>query len=172
MMGLPRNKFADGGGTRNKGRSTSKEVDTAFKPAAHRPHENDWPTIVLEAGFSESVRQRRNDAWWWLSNIRSTVKIVLIFTVNRETRTVQIEKWETRPVTGPFTPSNWPPSQVPTPIQQIIIDPNNVTGAPLILYFHLIYLRAINQNAVPPEHDHTFTAQDFEIGQRTTGVVR
>jgi hypothetical protein len=52
------------------------------------------------------------------------------------------------------------PSQSPTQIQAITIDPNSntVNGAPLTLEFRKIFLR----QAVPPlEHDFTFTAQDL-----------
>ena len=161
VMGIPPFELYDVGGTRYRGHSVSKEADTAFKPLTSRPNSIDWPTIVLEAGVSESLRQLRNDAKWWLSNSGGQVQIVLIFSVQEELRTIQIEKWETRPANGRATRSNQPPAQVPTQIQQIIIDPNNVTGVPLILHFHLIFLRAINQNAVPPERDYTFATQDL-----------
>ena len=154
-------QLIDIGGTTYHGRSVSKEADTAFKPTAFRPNAADWPTIVFEVADSESLRQLKNGAQWWLSNSGGQVQIVLIFLIQERSRTIQIEKWETRPTTGRTTRSNQPPAQVPTQIQQIIISPNNVTGAPLILHFHLAFLRAINQNAVPPEHDFTFTAQDL-----------
>ena len=160
-MGFSAFELRDVGGTRYLGHSVSKEADTAFRPVASRPTRADWPTLVFEAGVSESLRKLKNDARWWLSNSGGQVKIVLIFSVQERSRTIQIEKWENRPVTGRVTRSNRPPAQVPTQIQQIIIDPNNVTGAPLILHFHLIFLRAINQNAVSPEHDFTFAAQDL-----------
>ena len=159
-MGFSPFKFLDVGGTTYKGHFASKEADTALKPFTHRPNPADWPTIVLEAGESQSVYQLRNGAKWWLSNSGGQVQIVLIFLIQEGSRTIQIEKWETRPATGRATQLNQP--QVPTQIQRIIIDPNNVTGAPLILHFHLIFLRAINQNAVPPEHDFTFAAQDLQ----------
>lgn len=160
-MGFSPFEFLDVGGTTYHGHFVKKEADTAFKPVPPRPNAADWPTIVLEAGVSQSLRQLKNGAKWWLSNSGGQVQIVLIFSVKKESRTIHIEKWETRPATGRATRSNRPPAQVPTQIQQITIDPNNVTGAPLILHFHLIFLRAINQNAVPPEHDLTFTAQDL-----------
>src|ERR1700733_12632620 len=31
-----------------------------------RPHEADWPTIVIQAGWSESLRKLRPDAGFWL----------------------------------------------------------------------------------------------------------
>ncbi len=129
-----------------------------------QPNRADFPTLVFEAGVSESLPRLRNDAKWWLSNSGGQVKIVLIISIQEGTRTIEIEKWETRlaAATGRVTRSARPPAQVPTRIQQITIDPNGVAGAPLILHFHLIFLRAIDQNAVPPEHDFTFTAQDLQ----------
>ena len=160
-MGFSASEFMDVGGTTYHGHVVSKEADSAFKPRPRRPNPADWPTIVLEAGVSKSLRQLKNNARWWLSNSGGQVHIVLIFSIQERSRTIQIEKWETRPTTGRVTRSNQPPAQVPRLIQQIIIDPNNVTRAPLILDFHLVFLRAINQNAVPPEHDFTLTAQDL-----------
>ena len=162
-MGISLYELLDVGGTTYQGHSVKKEPDTAFRPTAFRPNGADWPTIVFEAGVSQSLRQLRNGAKWWLSNSGGQVQIVLIFSVQEGSRTVQIEKWETRPTNGRTTRSNHPPAQVPTQIQQIVIDPNNVNGAPLILHFHLIFLRAINQNAVPQEQDFTFTAQDLRV---------
>jgi len=159
LMGFSIFQLLDVGGTTYHGHFASKEADTAFKPVTRRPNPADWPTMVLEV--SESLRQLKNGTKWWLSNSGGQVQIVLIFLIQAGSRTIQIEKWETRPATGHTTQSNQPPAQVPTQVQQIIIDPNNVTGAPLILHFHLIFLRAINQNAIPPEHDFIFTAQDL-----------
>lgn len=160
-MGISPFEFADVGGTTYQGHSVKKEADTAYKPSTYRPNTADWPTLILEAGVSQSLRQLRNSAKWWLSNSRGEVKIVLIFSIHEGSRTIQIEKWEARPAIGRATRSNQPPAQVPTQVQQIIIDPNNVAGAPLTLHFHLVFLRAINQNAVPPEHDFTFAMQDL-----------
>jgi hypothetical protein len=164
-MGISPFEFADVGGTTYQGHSVKKEADTAYKPSTYRPNTADWPTLILEAGVSQSLRQLRNSAKWWLSNSRGQVKIVLIFSIHEGSRTIQIEKWEARPAAGRATRSNQllaqVPTQVPTQVQQTTIDPNNVNGTPLILHFHLIFLRAINQNAVPAEHDFTFTAQDL-----------
>jgi hypothetical protein len=144
------------GSTTFKGTSsTSKEADESFKPATLRPHELDWPTLVLETGVSEfvletgvseSLSRLRNDARWWLSNSGGRVNIVLIFHINRGTKTILIERWE-----------NQPPAQIPTRMQAITIDQNNVTGTSLTLHFHQIFLRQPN----PPERDLVFTAQDL-----------
>jgi len=157
-MGIPREERYRIGSTRFKGTSTSKEADESFKPRTLRPHKLDWPTLVLEAGISESLLRLRNDARWWLSNSGGRVNIVLIFHINQGTKTILVEKWETTPATGgPVTRSNQPPAQIPTQMQAITINQNNVTGTPLTLHFHKIFLRQPN----PPEQDLVFTAQDL-----------
>ena len=125
----------------------------------------DWPTIVIQAGWSESLRKLQVDAGFWLEDSGEEVKIVLLFSISRRARTIIIEKWENRPV-----PANRPVTrslmraagnvQTATQIQAITIDSNSntVNGAPLTLEFRKIFLR----QAVPPlEHDFTFTAQDL-----------
>jgi hypothetical protein len=153
------------GATKFRVRRASKEGDSAFKPLSMRPHEADWPTIVIEAGWSESLRKLRLDAGFWLDDSGGDVKIVLLISIGRRARTMIIEKWENRPV-----PANRPATrsitnaagnaQTATQIQAIKINSNSntVNGAPLTLEFQKIFLR----QAVPPvEHDFTFTAQDL-----------
>ena len=167
LMGL-RWELVNVGATTFKTPRVSKEGDSAFKPLSIRPHKADWPTIVLESGWSESLPKLRQDAHIWLENSGGDVKIVLLFSIGRTARTMIIEKWENRPVPAnpPTTRSmtraaaNPPnqPSQTPTQIQAITIDSNTVNGAPLTLEFRKIFLR----QAIPPlEHDFTFTAQDL-----------
>jgi len=167
QMGLPRRERTGLGATRFTGTSTtSKEADGAFKPGTLRPYEMDWPTLVLEVGVSESLPKLRNDARWWLSNSGGSVNIVLIFHINQGAKSILIERWETtsaltsRPITRSTARSNGnqPPAQIPTEMQAITVDPNGViTGAPLTLDFHQIFLRQAN----PPEHNMVFTAQDL-----------
>ncbi|KAH8723424.1 hypothetical protein GQ44DRAFT_710252 [Phaeosphaeriaceae sp. PMI808] len=158
QMGVPRQERTWLRATRFGGNTTSKEADGAFKPGTLRPHKLDWPTLVLEVGVSESLPRLRNDARWWLSNSTGRVHIALIFHIDQRAKIIVIERWETIPTTGgPATRSNQPPAQIPTCMQAITIDQNNVTGTPLTLHFHQIFLRQPN----PPEHDFVFTAQDL-----------
>ena len=163
-MGLKR-EFFYVGATKFQVRRASKEGDTAYKPLSIRPREVDWPTIVIEAGWSESLQKLRLDAGFWLEDSGGNVKIVLLISIGRRARTgtMIIEKWENRPV-----PANRPATraitsgngQIATKVQAITIDSNSntVNGAPLTLEFPKIFLR----QAVPPlEHDITFTAQDL-----------
>ena len=164
QMGISSFEFQSLGGTRFQGRSSSKEADSAFKPDSLRPNEADWPTIVFEAGLSESLSRLRLDANWWLTESRGDVKTVIIISVKPAKPILHIEKWELaspgpRPNTRAFSTLNNPPPppQIPTQIQVITIDPNTVIGAPLVLEFAKIFLRS----AVPPESDITFTAQEL-----------
>ena len=160
-MGLQREFFALGA-TVFKTTRVSKEGDSAYKPLSIRPRKGDWPTIVLESGWSESLTRLRQDAHIWLENSRGDVKIVLLFSISRTARTMIIEKWENRPVPANRPATRSVASQTPTQIQAITIDSNSntVNGAPLTLEFRKIFLR----HAVPPlEHDFTFTAQDLSV---------
>ena len=159
-MGL-RRELTNLGSTTFKTSRMSKEGDSAFKPRSMRPLETDWPTIVIESGWSESLTRLKIDARRWLENSGGKVKIVLLISIGRRARTMIIEKWENSPVPAnrPLTRSNT--TQIPTQIQVITIDSNTnvVNGAPLTLEFPKIFLR----QAVPPqEHDFTFTRQDLE----------
>jgi len=168
LMGLE-NEFYYLGGTKFQVRRASKEGDTAFKPLSMRPREADWPTIVIEAGWSESLRKLRQDAGFWLEDSGGDVKIVLLISIcrRRGARKLIIEKWENRPVSAnrPATRSIARAAgnaQTATRIQTITIDSNSntVKGAPLTLEFRKIFLR----QAVPPlEHDFTFTVQDLSV---------
>src|SRR5271170_6755380 len=152
-MGLE-DEFDYVGATTFKTSRVSKEGDSAFKPLSKRPRDADWPTIVLESGWSESLTRLRRDAHIWLEKSRGDVKIVLLLSIGRTARTMIIEEWENRPVPAnrPATRSNT--TQIPTKIQAITIDstsnPPTVDEAPLTLEFQKIFLR----QAVPPlEHD-------------------
>jgi hypothetical protein len=155
------------GATKFQVRRASKEGDTSYKPRSMRPREADWPTIVIEAGWSESIRKLRLDAGFWLEDSGGDVKIVLLISIcrRRGARRMVIEKWENRPV-----PANRPATrsitraagntQKATKIQAITINSNSntVNGAPLTLEFRKIFLR----QAVPPlEHDFIFTRQNL-----------
>ena len=156
----------DMGGTTYTERSTKKEADSCWRPAATRPNPLDWPTLVFEVSVSETLRKLRNDAQWWLANSQGRVKIVLLFKINRVARTTHIEKWECRPATLIYAlRSNRPPVQAPAQIQTVDIDANGVvtgsppaTTPPLVLHFWDILLR----QPVPPEQDVIYTAQNLQ----------
>ncbi|KAJ6145618.1 hypothetical protein N7470_009513 [Penicillium chermesinum] len=53
------------------------------------PEDNirDWPTVVLEVGYSESRGKLKCDAAWWLANSNRAVKLITIdcIVLNRST---------------------------------------------------------------------------------------
>jgi hypothetical protein len=165
QMGLTElGDLKDMGATKYKGTSTNKEPDSCWRPLAARPNKQDWPTLVFEVGVSETLRKLRNDAQWWLANSQGRVRIVLLIKINREARTIHIEKWECRPAAHAY--ANRPPAQVPTKIQTVDIDAHSVvtgnppaTTPPLVLHFQNLLLR---QPVPPQEQDVRYTAQNLQ----------
>ena len=168
-MGMSRRDLRGSGATTFEGLSSSKEGDTSFKPPC-RDYEADLPTIVIEAGLSESVAKLRCDANWWLAQPgRNGGKVMIVVTISikLKDKSLQFEKWENALAPArPITRANPNPSiQVPTMIQQITIrpnatgaiTPNEVTGAPLVLDFEKIFLR----QPVAPQADFIFTANEL-----------
>ncbi|RMZ76861.1 hypothetical protein DV738_g4694, partial [Chaetothyriales sp. CBS 135597] len=160
-MGISKRECKFVGATKYYGRRSSKEADSAFRPKSLRPDDADWPTIVLESGLSESLPRLRLDAAWWLTESQGQVKTVIVISVKPATPIIHVEKWELAPRPQPTARAsstfNLPPPPDPTQIQQITLEPNTVTGAPLILEFEKLFLRL----AVPPESDITFSAQEL-----------
>jgi hypothetical protein len=164
-MGMRKRELWGVGAGRFHGSSCSKEGDSSFKPRS-RNHKNDWPTIVIEAGLSESLARLRCDANWWLADSRGQVMIVIIVSIKPRDKSLQIEKWENvDPAPGrPITRAN-PGTPIPTLIQEITIrpnatgaiTPNEVTGAPLVLHFDKIFLRS----PILPQANVTFTANEL-----------
>jgi hypothetical protein len=161
-MGIPHGQLIPVNAGRYKGNASSKEGDSAYKPYPSRGRKADWPTIVFEAGISESLSRLRIDTGWWLTNSGGDVNIVIIIAVNQRQLRIQVEKWELAlPDLGrPCTRSN---QQMPARTHEITIYPDAITGAPLVvgapmvLEFDKIFLRP----ATPPEIDVVFTAEDL-----------
>jgi len=155
------------GAARFDGNQSSKEGDSAYKPDS-RNRKDDWPTIVFESGFSETLTKLRNDAQWWLTNSQGDVRIVVIVLARPEHKTLRVEKWCLAPPQPRRSPRLNPGAQVPTRVQEILVTQNppahpggastyTVTGAPLTLEFQEMFLRA----PAPPESDVTFTTADL-----------
>lgn len=68
------------------------EGDSSGGPAPQRAGNLAWPTLVVEAGVSETLSELREDMRWWFSASDYQVKIVLAKLVQAE-RTITLEKW-------------------------------------------------------------------------------
>jgi len=142
------------------GGSPSKEPDWSMINANIRPNPDDFPAIVIEVGFSESLRKLRNDARLWFSMSNNDVEIVILIAVRAANNQVIIEKWTVGPLPAGRRRNRHTPSQLPRAEQEITITrtpPNTFAitsgAAPLILEFNRLFLRP----PVGGEHDIVYT---------------
>ena len=127
-MGLSTSDLCGIGATRFKSPRSAKEGDSTFKPSA-RVNKDDWPTVVIESGVSESLARLRVDARWWLVSSQGAVKIVIIISMKIAQRKIRVETWELGPIPqgGPTTRAASTAIQngtlIPTKTQEITIMP-------------------------------------------------
>jgi hypothetical protein len=167
-MGVHRLQTAWGSTTTHEGTVSTKgkEADESFHPPPRFPvpgqQSEPWPTLVIETGVSESLAKLREDAKWWFNNSNGDVRIVLILSIKKRTRTVLLEKWQLAPPVpqgGMMThqmintlhqrhPQPMPPlapqpaaQRMPYSLQEITITPTSASGS-LILPFEALFCRA------------------------------
>jgi len=146
------------------------EGDSTGGPAAERGKKGGWPTLVINAGYTEPLRELHNDMRWWFSASDHQVKIVLLAKFYRTRSVIVLEKWEEEEAqprqgattTRRFAAVRFQPilRQTTTIAQNTTTNPfsYNVTGGALILSFRLLFLR----DPGPGEADVVFTIQDLE----------
>ncbi|KAI0894028.1 hypothetical protein F4806DRAFT_503782 [Annulohypoxylon nitens] len=129
------------------------EGDSTGGPIPERRGRDEWPTLVIEAGVSESLAQLRSDMQWWFAASNHDVKIVLLAKLDNDQRMITLEKWVVEePVAarpGAMTTRQAVALQ-PTLQQTITIHRNeetrlisyNVTGGALVLDSSLLFLRS------------------------------
>ncbi len=143
---------------------SSREGDSAGGPLPDRMADDAWPTLVVEAGASQSLPDLRNTIRWWFSASDHAVKIVLLVKIYTHLRQIVIEKWtEGSPVTNSSRATRSAMTISPINRQIITIDmlpiaaaaPSNdpiranpesytVTRGDLHLEFELLFLRQPN----------------------------
>ncbi|RFU24231.1 hypothetical protein B7463_g12109, partial [Scytalidium lignicola] len=164
-MGLSRAEHLELGATLYTSENDSKkEADSSYvNNTIHPRPKKRWPSLVIEAGYSESINRLRTDARWWISLSKHAVRIVLLIKVNPNRRRVTIEKWIPDPNPNPRVTRNrgpYPAALVATiAINQSNANASTITGGPLILEFDEVFLRPANN---PPEHDIVFSQQDLD----------
>ncbi|KAK0708064.1 hypothetical protein B0H67DRAFT_589220 [Lasiosphaeris hirsuta] len=143
-----------------------KEGDSSGGPKPERAGKSAWPTLVIEAGFSQTLAQLRIGMRQWFSTSNHEVKIVLLAKLDGTTSL--LEKWEeeipVRP--GATTTRHSLQHQEPVLRQTITItrdtttDPisYHVTSGALVLSFRLLFLR----DPGPREGDLAFSIQELE----------
>ncbi|PWW77945.1 hypothetical protein C7212DRAFT_312706, partial [Tuber magnatum] len=70
-----------------------KQGDEAIKPAT-RSLETDWPSLVIEVGYSKSLQKLRFDAEWWLKYSAGQTRMVIIIKIKCNPNAIRLECWE------------------------------------------------------------------------------
>ncbi|KAL7954252.1 hypothetical protein V8C34DRAFT_317467 [Trichoderma compactum] len=144
------------------------EGDSSGGPFPERSGSRAFPTLIIEAGYSQSLTSLRQKARFWFHISNHDVKIVILAKLSRNRGLLTLEKWEEGPSQsrhGATTTRSVPPLEAFCR-QTIIItkidgDPPTyqVTGGDLVLSFRLLFLRDPRQG----ERDIVITAQGLEI---------
>ncbi|KAK3684921.1 hypothetical protein B0T22DRAFT_499988 [Podospora appendiculata] len=166
-------------------RGDGGEGDSTGGPLPEREGIGKWPTLVIEAGDSETLGELHNDMRWWFRVSNHDVKIVLLAKFDRRQRHILLEKWEeeiSTPPLGAITQSQatavLQQNNVLEPVkrQSITITRDettnpvsyNVTRGALVLGFQLLFLR----DPGPQEGDIVLSIQDLQrYAERVWAVV-
>ncbi|KAK4040284.1 hypothetical protein C8A01DRAFT_15832 [Parachaetomium inaequale] len=144
------------------------EGDSTGGPKLERGVKDAWPTLVVEAGVSESLSELHNDMRWWFSTSDHQVQIVLLAKFEHTRRAITLEKWEEEPYdTRPGATTTRHAAALQPVLRQTITitqdtttDPvsYNVTRGALVLGFRLLFLR----DPGPGEGDFILSIQELE----------
>jgi hypothetical protein len=167
LMGLEEEFYRVGSSTfketdANGNISSEGEGDSSRKPFSMRTDKHQYPTLVIEAGWTQTLEKLRQKAKWWFAKSGGDVKIVLLVKSPRSNH-IRIEKWKLAPTSRPgATTTRAAAAMTPQCIHVVEIaranginnahpnrfDPASyvVTGGPLQLEFIDIFLR----QPIPP----------------------
>ena len=73
------------------------EGDSCRKPKSMRTNKLQYPTLVIEAGWSQTLQKLREKASWWFDKSKGDVKIVLLVKSSPGSNHIRIEKWKLAP---------------------------------------------------------------------------
>ena len=152
----------------------SGEGDSTGGPDPGRTGIEDWPTLVVEAGDSESLQELYDDMRWWFSVSDHQVKIVILAKFDHRQRQIILQKWEEEIVRPPgFTTRSWAAALLqqndvlePVKRQEITITRDtttspvsyNVARGALVLGFRLLFLR----DPGPGESDFVISVNELQ----------
>ncbi|KAK2814017.1 hypothetical protein FQN50_000421 [Emmonsiellopsis sp. PD_5] len=151
-----RNKIYFRGSTLSTSPGRRKEPDSSWSPRPNPPGRSlDWPTVVLEVGFSESSEKVKRDISWWLHESKGNVLLGITIDIKRPSGNIYITSWERGGM-----PTRLHPNPEPRPMQEIKIsrNPTSLTGDDLVIPFHQMMLR----NPGPREGDFVFTKNELQ----------
>ena len=134
-----------------------KQGDCGIKPNS-RVLATDWPSLMIEAGYSETLQQLRLDAKIWLIHSVGRTKIVIIIKIAADRNSLDVERWELVPNTQTRITRSTPPL-VPVVVQAFQIQRNG-TVHPANSQLVIPYLK-IFDNPHPDAADILFTTNDL-----------
>jgi len=73
-----------------QGMEGRKEPDSSYKPRLARPLEEDWPSLAIECGVSESLTHLRVYSRWWPDSSAEEVEIGILFSVSKLARRIHL----------------------------------------------------------------------------------
>ena len=117
----------------------SKEPDLTLRPATRARANNRWPSVVIEVGYSEKLPQLRLNAQWWLINLASQTRCVIVIHVARNPNRLHLECWSMAP---PQRITRHTPPLVPRCEQEFGIDsagPITTTHAQLTIPYTSVF---------------------------------
>lgn len=165
-------QFANGidDGLRHTGQASrtsedrEKQPDTSYEPVDLPPgRSDDWPSLVIEAGWLETKEKLERDARWWIGASNEDVKGVITVAVQQRSRAILLEYWHCVP--NPLR--NDPDRRVikvthHTTISQATKDsPIQVSNVPFIVPFEDLYLRGADINT--KECDIAISREQLEL---------
>ncbi|PYI00189.1 hypothetical protein BO71DRAFT_2102 [Aspergillus ellipticus CBS 707.79] len=151
-LGIDQMLSASGAGRRKMESSISKEPDESWVPIGRAG--NDYPSLVVEIGVSETENRLKTDAKIWLETSHGLTRIVILVLVEEDEKKIHIQRWQLAP-TQPNIITRSISARMPDPVHRAqcmqkltlhyIAQGNiQVTGAPLIIPVALIF------DALPP----------------------
>ncbi|KAK3905267.1 hypothetical protein C8A05DRAFT_12886 [Staphylotrichum tortipilum] len=144
------------------------EGDSTGGPKPERGMKRFWPTLVIEAGDSESLSELHNDMRWWFFTSEHQVRIVLLAKFDHTRRALILEKWEEESsMARPGATTTRHAAALQPVLRQTITITEDVTTNPvsynvargaLVLGFRFLFLR----DPGPGEGDFVLSVQELQ----------
>ncbi|OBT71946.1 hypothetical protein VF21_09015 [Pseudogymnoascus sp. 05NY08] len=152
-MGMDWEELVPNSATTCRSGGVEREPDSSYTPRERG--KDGWPTVVVGAGFSESVEFLRWDAGWWVGGSEGEVRVAVIIILHLDERKIVLETWEpSRDETKRVTRSA---ARRVSRTQEVCISKDAVEGAPLVLGFEKVFGRTKGVG----EGDIVFSAQEL-----------
>ncbi|KAK3373768.1 hypothetical protein B0T24DRAFT_274139 [Lasiosphaeria ovina] len=152
----------------------SSQGDSTGGPWPERGRAGNWPTLVIESGYSETLPELQKDMRWWFQASNHQVKIVILAKFDDQQHHILLEKWEEE-ISSPqgaiiqSRAAAISQNGVLNPVKQQSITITrdettnpvsyNVTRGALVLGFRLLFLR----DPGPQEGDFVLSIQSLQL---------